>query len=108
LGQGDSRTSFPPLEDARADRLQQGLDANTALEYTKIMRALADVEKRSIAVSLYQAGNAITSLFDKILVLAEGEAIYYGPRRDAQAYMEGLGFEMLGQYTAFLPASDFT
>lgn len=50
-----------------------------------------------MAVSLYQAGNAITNLFDKILVLAEGQTIYFGPRKDAQAYMEGLGFEMLGQ-----------
>ena len=78
------------------DKPTRGLDANTALEYAKIMRVLADVQRKAIAVSLYQAGNVITNLFDKILVLADGQTIYYGPRAEAQSYMEGLGFEMLG------------
>lgn len=65
------------------------------------MRILADVEQRSITVSLYQAGNAIFAIFDKLLVLAEGQAIYYGPRGEAQAYMENFGFHMLGNLHLF-------
>ncbi|KAM0786354.1 hypothetical protein ACM66B_001825 [Microbotryomycetes sp. NB124-2] len=76
-------------------RPSRGLDANAALEFTKIMRALADVEQKTIAMSLYQAGNQILDQFDKVLVIAEGEVIYYGPRNRAQSYMEDLGFEML-------------
>lgn len=41
------------------DNATRGLDANTALEYAKIMRILTDVKRNSTMVSLYQAGNAI-------------------------------------------------
>ena len=71
----------------------RGLDANTALNYAKVMRTLADVERNTIVVSLYQAGNGIYDLFDKVTVIAEGRIIYYGPRSEAQGYFEDLGFE---------------
>ncbi|MBE3046543.1 hypothetical protein IMZ48_29245 [Candidatus Bathyarchaeota archaeon] len=41
---------------------------------------------------MYQAGNAIYDNFDKVLVLAEGRVIFYGPRSMARAYFEELGF----------------
>jgi ABC-type multidrug transport system permease subunit len=41
---------------------------------------------------LYQAGNGIYDLFDKVLVLDEGKQIYYGPMTQARPYMEALGF----------------
>lgn len=78
------------------DKSTRGLDANTALDYVKIMRIMADMERRTIAISLYQAGNAIYNTFDKVLLIAEGRCIYFGPREQAQGYFEELGFEMLG------------
>lgn len=53
---------------------------------------LADVEHNTSVVSLYQAGNGIYDLYDKVTVIAEGRVIYYGPRSEARAYFEGLGF----------------
>jgi ABC-type multidrug transport system ATPase subunit len=43
-------------------------------------------------VTLYQAGNGIYDLFDKVLVLDEGEQVFYGPREHARPFMESLGF----------------
>ena len=43
-------------------------------------------------VTLYQAGNGIYDLFDKVLVLDEGKEIYYGPMKEARPFMENLGF----------------
>lgn len=43
-------------------------------------------------VTLYQAGNGIYNLFDKVLVLDEGKEVYYGPMREARPFMERLGF----------------
>ncbi|KAK3113229.1 hypothetical protein LTR53_009685 [Teratosphaeriaceae sp. CCFEE 6253] len=77
------------------DQSTRGLttqDASTALEYTRAMRALTDVMGTSTIVTLYQAGNAIFSLFDKVLVLDEGKQIYYGPMEQARPFMEDLGF----------------
>jgi hypothetical protein len=41
---------------------------------------------------MYQAGNAIYNQFDKVLVLADGCVIYYGPVSVARGYFESLGF----------------
>ncbi|KAI4100558.1 MAG: hypothetical protein L6R37_005390 [Teloschistes peruensis] len=74
------------------DNSTRGLDANTALQYTKAVRAMTDVVGLTSIVSLYQAGNGIYDLFDKVLVLDQGKEIYYGPRKEARPFMEELGF----------------
>lgn len=53
---------------------------------------MTDVLGLSTIVTLYQAGNGIYDLFDKVLVLDEGKQIYYGPMTQAKPYMEELGF----------------
>jgi len=75
------------------DNATRGLDANTALNYAKVMRTHTDVERNATIVSLYQAGNGIYDLFDKVTVIAEGQIIYYGPRSEAKGYFEDMGFE---------------
>ncbi|KAK9233726.1 ABC-2 type transporter-domain-containing protein [Lipomyces kononenkoae] len=74
------------------DNSTRGLDASTALDYTKALRALTDTLGLASIVTLYQAGNGIYNLFDKVLVLDEGKQIFYGPMKDARPFMEGLGF----------------
>lgn len=74
------------------DNSTRGLDASTALEYTKAIRAMTDVLGLTSIVTLYQAGNGIYDLFDKVLVLDNGKQIYYGPREQARPFMEDHGF----------------
>ncbi|KAJ5350438.1 hypothetical protein N7541_008165 [Penicillium brevicompactum] len=74
------------------DNSTRGLDASTALEWAKALRAMTDVLGLSTIVTLYQAGNGIYNLFDKVLVLDEGKQIYYGPAAAAKPFMEDLGF----------------
>ena len=74
------------------DNSTRGLDASTALEYTRAIRALTDKLGLSSIVTLYQAGNGIYDLFDKVLVLDQGKQIYYGPRKEARPFMEAFGF----------------
>ncbi|PNP75260.1 hypothetical protein FNYG_11403 [Fusarium nygamai] len=74
------------------DNSTRGLDASTALEYTKAIRAMTDVMGLASIVTLYQAGNGIYDLFDKVLVLDEGKEVYYGPLKEAKPFMESMGF----------------
>lgn len=76
----------------RWDNSTRGLDASTALEWTKAIRGMTDILRLSTIVTLYQAGNGILSLFDKVLLLDEGKQIYYGPMKNAKPCMEQLGF----------------
>lgn len=53
---------------------------------------MTDVLGLSTIVTLYQAGNGIYNLFDKVLILDEGLETYYGPMKEARPFMEKLGF----------------
>lgn len=56
------------------------------------MRTICDYTKTACFVANYQAGNQITECFDKILVIAGGLCIYWGPMKEARPYFEGMGF----------------
>lgn len=74
------------------DNSTRGLDASTALDWTKAIRTLTDTFGLSTIVTLYQPGNGIYELFDKVLVLDSGKEIYYGPMQEARPFMESIGF----------------
>lgn len=74
------------------DNSTRGLDASTALLYARVIRAMTDILGLSSIVTLYQAGNGIYNLFDKVLVLDEGVELYYGPMKEARPFLEELGF----------------
>lgn len=57
------------------DNSTRGLDASTALEWAKAIRAMTDIMGLTTIVTLYQAGNGIYEQFDKVLVLDEGRQI---------------------------------
>ncbi|KZO94482.1 hypothetical protein CALVIDRAFT_484187 [Calocera viscosa TUFC12733] len=75
------------------DNSTRGLDASTALDYTKSLRVLTDVLEQTTFVSLYQAGENIYKLFDKVLVIDEGRQVYFGPAKEARQYFVSLGFK---------------
>ncbi|KAI0404625.1 ABC-2 type transporter-domain-containing protein [Xylaria palmicola] len=88
------------------DNSTRGLDASTALDYARSLRIMTDITNRTTLVTLYQAGEGIYELMDKVLVIDEGREIYSGPAKEAKQYFIDLGFECPeGQTTAdFLTA----
>lgn len=80
------------LRPSYRDNSTRGLDASSALDWAKTMRAMTDILGLTTIATLYQAGNGIFEQFDKVLVLDEGKQIYYGPRDGAVPFMEDLGF----------------
>ncbi|KAI0269180.1 ABC-2 type transporter-domain-containing protein [Gloeopeniophorella convolvens] len=77
------------------DNSTRGLDASTALDYAKSLRVMTDVLGQTTFVTLYQAGEGIYNLFDKVLVLDEGRQVYFGPPAQARSYFEELGYKPL-------------
>ncbi|KAJ5484950.1 ABC multidrug transporter atrF [Penicillium diatomitis] len=74
------------------DNSTRGLDASTALDYAKSLRIMTDVSKRTTLVTLYQAGESIYELMDKVMVIDEGRMLYQGPANEARQYFIDLGF----------------
>jgi len=75
------------------DNSTRGLDASTALDYAKSLRIMTDITNRTTLVTLYQAGEGIYELMDKVLVIDEGREIYSGPAKEAKQYFIDLGYE---------------
>ncbi|KAL1960158.1 hypothetical protein VTO42DRAFT_8701 [Malbranchea cinnamomea] len=81
------------------DNSTRGLDASTALDYAKSLRIMTDVNRRTTFVTLYQAGESIYELMDKVLVIDSGRMLYQGPASRARQYFEDLGFACPEQWT---------
>ncbi|KAJ9610340.1 ATP-binding cassette transporter snq2 [Cladophialophora chaetospira] len=74
------------------DNSTRGLDASTALDYARSLRVMTDISNRTTFVTLYQAGEGIYEVMDKVLVIEEGRMIYQGPADRARQYFIDLGF----------------
>ncbi len=85
------------------DNSTRGLDSSTALEYVQSLRSLTNMAHVSTAVALYQAGEQLYDLFDKVLLIHEGRCCYFGPTDQAAEYFQNLGFVKPDRWTT----SDF-
>lgn len=53
----------------------------------------------STSVALYQAGESLYDLFDKVLVIDGGRCCYFGPTEKAADYFKSLGFVQPDRWT---------
>ncbi|KAK3335080.1 ABC-2 type transporter-domain-containing protein [Neurospora tetraspora] len=74
------------------DNSTRGLDASSALDYARSLRIMTDVSDRTTLTTLYQAGEGIYELMDKVLVIDEGRMLFQGPASKARQYFIDLGF----------------
>ncbi|KAF1989863.1 ABC drug exporter AtrF [Aulographum hederae CBS 113979] len=74
------------------DNSTRGLDASTALDYAKSLRIMTDISNRTTFVTLYQAGEGIYELMDKVLVIDKGRCAFQGPANEARQYFIDLGY----------------
>ncbi|ETN41231.1 uncharacterized protein HMPREF1541_03166 [Cyphellophora europaea CBS 101466] len=81
------------------DNSSRGLDASTALEYVQSIRALTNMANVSTAVSLYQAGESLYQLVDKVLLIDGGKCLFFGRAEDAKQYFLDLGFDCPDRWT---------
>lgn len=88
------------------DNSTRGLDASTAVESLRSLRIITDTLKRTTFVTLYQAGEGIYNLMDKILLIDEGRMICSGAVNAAKTYFIELGFKCPpGQTTVDFPTA---
>jgi len=81
------------------DNSTRGLDSSTALEFVRTLRLITDIKRTTTIVSLYQAGEPLYDLFDKVCVIAEGKMVYFGPAKSAKDYFIDMGFEPQNRQT---------
>jgi ATP-binding cassette subfamily G (WHITE) protein 2 (SNQ2) len=97
-----SFTSFCDYLGADVKKLSSStrcLDASTAFEFVQVLCIGTDIARITTIVSIYQAGEQLYNLFDKVCVIAKGKMAYFGPTRNACQYFIDMGYEPLNRRT---------
>ena len=74
------------------DNSSRGLDASTALEFVTALRISTNIAQLTTVASIYQAGENLAQLFDKVIVLNQGRMVYFGPFEQATSYFKSIGY----------------
>ena len=77
----------------------RGLDSSTALEYVRALRIATDIIRHTTIVSIYQAGEKLYEVFDKVCLIYEGRMVYFGPADRARQYFMDMGYEPANRQT---------
>lgn len=84
------------------DEPTSGLDSFQAQAVMEAMKNMA-MNGRLVITVIHQPRSSIYDMFDKLLLLSEGRAIYHGDAAAASAYFSGQGFSM----TKFFNPADY-
>lgn len=74
------------------DNSSRGLDASTAHEFVTALRIITNICRTVTVASIYQAGENITQLFDKVALFNQGHLVYFGPLAYATNYFMSIGY----------------
>eukprot|EP00850_Spirogloea_muscicola_P017864 SM000157S02094 [mRNA] locus=s157:259267:270139:- [translate_table: standard] len=74
------------------DEISTGLDSSATYDIVSAIRTIARVRQTTCLLSLLQPAPEVFNLFDRLIVLNEGNIIYQGPRDDVLRYFANLGY----------------
>ncbi|TEA18598.1 ABC transporter G family member [Colletotrichum sidae] len=74
------------------DEPTSGLDAYNAFNVIECLVTLAKNYKRTVVFTIHQPRSNIVALFDRLVLLARGGAVYSGPFAQCQNYFDHIGY----------------
>ncbi|XP_020552704.1 pleiotropic drug resistance protein 3-like isoform X2 [Sesamum indicum] len=75
------------------DEISNGLDSSTAYQIVSCLQQLAHITDATILVSLLQPAPETFSLFDDVILMAEGKVVYQGPQTNVLEFFDSCGFK---------------
>ncbi|XP_045087511.1 ABC transporter G family member 41-like [Aegilops tauschii subsp. strangulata] len=75
------------------DEISTGLDSSTTFQVVSCLQQLAHISEFTILVSLLQPAPETYELFDDIILMAEGQIVYHGPKSCVMSFFESCGFK---------------
>ncbi|KAM0834129.1 hypothetical protein ACQ4PT_063808 [Festuca glaucescens] len=79
------------------DEISTGLDSSTTFQIVSCLQHLAHISESTILVSLLQPEPETYDLFDDIILMAEGQIVYHGPKDCIMSFFESCGFKCPGR-----------
>ncbi|ROT36345.1 ATP-binding cassette sub-family G member 2 [Sodiomyces alkalinus F11] len=74
------------------DEPTSGLDAYNAFNVVECLVTLARTYKRTVVFTIHQPRSNIVALFDRLILLAQGKAVFSGPFHQCQTYFDRIGY----------------
>ena len=74
------------------DEPTSGLDAFNAFNVVECLVTLAKNYNRTVIFTIHQPRSNIVALFDHLVLLAKGRAVYSGPYTSCQSYFDNIGY----------------
>lgn len=74
------------------DEPTSGLDAYNAFNVIECLVTLVKTYNRTVVFTIHQPRSNIVALFDRLLLLAHGQAVYSGPFSRCQEYFDSIGY----------------
>ncbi|OWZ08834.1 ABC transporter [Phytophthora megakarya] len=75
------------------DEISTGLDSAATFDIVNNQRTIARTLGKTMVISLLQPPPDVFQLFDDVILLNEGEVLYYGPREKVVDYFRDVGLE---------------
>lgn len=75
------------------DNISTGLDSSTTFHIVNCIRQSIHIFGKSALISLLQPAPETFELFDDVILLAEGQIVYQGPRENILEFFEFMGFK---------------
>lgn len=73
------------------DEYTSGLDSETALIVTSLLRRIATAGKKAVISTIHQPSSSVYFSFDSVVLLSHGSMLYAGPPKSAIAHFASLG-----------------
>ena len=74
------------------DEPTSGLDAYNAFNVVECLVDLVKQYQRTVVFTIHQPRSNIVALFDQLVLLASGRAVYSGPLSSCQTYFDNIGY----------------
>ncbi|CAN0858781.1 ABC transporter G family member 29 [Linum grandiflorum] len=81
-----------PTKTLFMDEISTGLDSSTTYQIVKCLQQIAHLTDATVFMSLLQPAPETFDLFDDIILLAEGQIVYQGPRHHILEFFATCGF----------------
>ncbi|OQU83826.1 hypothetical protein SORBI_3005G183900 [Sorghum bicolor] len=81
-----------PAKTLFMDEISTGLDSSTTYQIINSLRQSVHILGGTALISLLQPAPETYELFDDIVLLAEGQIVYQGPRENVIEFFEAMGF----------------
>mmetsp|Transcript_5239 Transcript_5239/g.7961 ORF Transcript_5239/g.7961 Transcript_5239/m.7961 type:complete len:705 (+) Transcript_5239:2-2116(+) len=82
------------------DEPSSGLDSTSAVSLLNMLHELAQTQGKTIITSIHQPSSAVFRSFDRLLMLADGNVVYFGTPQKSLPYLRDKGLACPDGYNA--------